>query len=95
MYIFNGFVYGREKKDGIKVTEVRTLNDRMMILRFSTGEQRLFDASELKGAAFEPLRDEQIFRSAQLSHGVVTWNNGEIDCAAEYMYEHSYEYEYV
>lgn len=26
-------------------------------------------------------------------HGVITWMNDEIDCAPEYIYEHSFEYE--
>ena len=26
-------------------------------------------------------------------HGVITWNNGEIDIAPEYVYEESYAYE--
>ena len=28
-----------------------------------------------------------------VSHGFVSWMNGEIDCAPEYMYENSYAYE--
>ena len=64
----------------------------MMLLTFSNGETRLFDATVLDGAAFEPLKDEAVFEGATLEYGVVTWKNGDIDCAPEYMYEHSYEY---
>lgn len=64
----------------------------MMLLTFSTGEQRLFDATVLTGPAFEPLKDEKVFKNCQIVDGIVTWMNEEIDCAPEYMYENSYAY---
>ena len=66
--------------------------DDMMILTFSTGEQRLFDATILTGEAFAPLSDENIFKNYKVVAGVVTWLDEEIDCAPEYMYTNSYEY---
>ncbi len=92
MYIFNGFVYGEESQESIKIDSMKILPDRIMLFTFSNGETRLFDADELKGEAFEPLKDNRVFEDAVLSHGVVTWKNGEIDCAPEYMYDKSYEY---
>ncbi len=49
----------------------------------------MFDANELKGEVFEPLKDSTVFEDAILDHGVVTWKDGEIDCAPEYMYDNS------
>lgn len=92
MYFKDGYVYGNVPEAIIKVTSVKPLSDQIMILKFNTGEERLFDASVLDGPAFEPLKDENIFRHPVLDHGVVTWSNGEIDCSPEYMYSHSYEY---
>ena len=63
-----------------------------MILTFSTGEQRLFDATILSGLAFQPLTDNSIFKNCKVVDGVVTWMDEDIDCAPEYMYEHSYSY---
>lgn len=68
------------------------LDDMMMLLTFSTGEQRLFDATVLAGPAFEPLKDEKVFKNCQIVDRIVTWMNEEIDCAPEYMYENSYAY---
>ena len=34
-----------------------------------------------------------IFSNFKIMHGVITWMNDEIDCAPEYIYEHSFEYE--
>ena len=64
----------------------------MMILTFSSGERRLFDAAILNGPVFEPLKNPEIFQDVSVEYGVVTWMNGEIDCAPEYMYQHSYRY---
>ena len=92
MFFFGDFVYGGEPKEPIKITDIKVLHDMIMLLTFSNGETRLFDATVLNGVAFEPLKDEKVFADAVLEHGVVTWQNGDIDCAPEYMYEHSYEY---
>lgn len=92
MYIFNGMVYGGEPKDAIKIQNVKTLDDMILILTFTNGEQRVFDATVLQGSVFEPLKHPKIFKDVSIDHGVVTWMNGEIDCAPEYMYQHSYEY---
>ena len=64
----------------------------MLLLTFSTGEQRLFDTTLLTGSAFEPLRDEKILSEIKIFHGVMTWMNGEIDIAPETMYADSYPY---
>ena len=92
MYEKDGIIYGGEPVKPIRVEYVKALPDMMMLITFNTGETRLFDATELKGPAFEPLRKPEIFMSPILDHGVITWDNGNIDCAPEFMYNHSYEY---
>lgn len=92
MYTLNGIVYASEKRDNIQILSAKPLDDQMMILTFSTGEQRLFDATVLTGSAFAPLMDEQIFKNCKIVDGVVTWMDEEIDCAPEFMYEKSYPY---
>ena len=95
MYIMNGIVYGGEPKEPIKVRQVKVLPDKMLLIRFNNGETRLFDATMLEGPAYEPLQDENVFSKPEIDHGVVTWLQGEIDCAPEYMYGHSYKYSEV
>lgn len=85
--------YAEEIQDCIKVTEVKPLRGGMMIVTFSTGEKRLFDTATLKGSAFAPLADEKIFMKPVLFHGVITWNNGDIDIALETVYKDSYTYD--
>lgn len=76
----------------IYVRTVKPLDDMMMIVTFDSGEKRLYDATQLLAfPAFQPLKDEKVFKNAKVEYGVVTWNDGEIDIAPENMYENSYE----
>ena len=93
MYIRNDICYAGDLRPGIKVTEAVPLRGGMMLVTFSTGEKRLFDTTRLQGAAFAPLADERVFRNPVLFHGVITWNNGEIDIAPETVYRESYAYD--
>ena len=45
MYIKNSICYAGKLEEGIKVSEVKHLRGMMMLVTFSTGEKRLFDAS--------------------------------------------------
>lgn len=92
MFVFNGIVYGGEPKETLKVINVKILPDRIMLITFSNGEIRLFDSTILNDGVFEKLNDETVFNTAKIDHGVVTWLDGELDCAPEFMYKNSYEY---
>ena len=93
MYEVNGIVYAGNFVDSIKVIDATVTDHLMMLITFSTGEKRVFDASILTGNAFEPLNDIDVFKNFKIVHGVITWLNEDIDCSPEYMYEHSYAYE--
>ncbi len=93
MFEVNGIVYANEFTESLKVTDARVTDRLMMLLTFSTGEKRVFDATILTGSAFEPLADESVFEDFKIVHGALTWMDEEIDCAPEYMYKHSYAYE--
>ena len=92
MYIKNGICYAGELVENIKVIEVKPLRGRMLLVTFSTGEKRLFDTTLLTGSAFLPLSNDEIFNNPSIFHGVITWNNGEIDVAPETVYDLSYSY---
>lgn len=93
MYIINGIAYASEPQNDIEVTHVKPLEDGMLLLTFNTMEKRLFDTTILQGPAFEPLQHADVFNTVAVDHGVVIWLDGDIDCAPEYMYSHSYAYE--
>lgn len=93
MYIVNDICYASEKSQEIKVREAKPLRGGMLLVTFTTGEKRLYDTTLLEGAAFKPLRDDKIFQDVSIFHGVITWNNGEIDIAPETVYADSYPYD--
>lgn len=93
MYMKDGICYAGALEDGIKVTAAKPLRGGMMLVTFSTGEKRLFDTTQLKGSAFAPLAQEDVFMNPTIFHGVITWNNGEIDIAPETVYAQSYAYD--
>ena len=93
MYVINGIAYAGNEGEMIEVQAVKPLDDLMMILTFTTGEKRLYDASMLLHyPVFKPLAEQSVFESAKVEDGVVTWLNGEIDIAPETMYRDSYPY---
>lgn len=92
MYVMNGIVYGGEPVTSIEISSVKVLDDMIMLVSFSTGETRVFDATILQGEVFEPLKQEKVFKNPVVDHGVVTWDHGNIDCAPEFMYNNSHEY---
>ena len=94
MYIINGIAHASVPSEEVKIMDIKSLDDMMMVITFETGEKRLFDVSQLlQYPAFAPLADEAVLKSARIEWGVVTWCNGEIDIAPEIMYENSFPYQ--
>lgn len=94
MFAGDGIVYADEMTDSLKVCDARIVNDYCMLVTFSTGEVRLFDATVLFGMpVFEPLRDRAVFDSFTVDHGFLTWLGGSIDIAPEALYEESFRYD--
>lgn len=92
MYLKDGIVYGEQQVPSLKVADVKVLPDRILLITFNNGETRVFDLEDLVGPVFEPLKDPEIYTRPAIEYGVLTWKSGEIDCAPEYLYDHSYEY---
>lgn len=49
----------------------------------------------LDGEVFEPLKKEEILKNPIVDHGIITSDDGNIDCAPEFVYNNSYEYSMV
>ena len=92
MYLKDGIVYGEQQVPSLKISEVKVLPDRILLITFNNGETRLFDMEELSGPVFEPLKDPDVYLHPNIEYVILTLKNGEIDCAPEYLYNHSYEY---
>ena len=50
-----------ETRKTLRITSARALNPRSLRLEFSNGDVRLFDSHRLRGPAFIPLMNEEIF----------------------------------
>lgn len=93
MYIKDGIASAGEPIKELEIKEVKKIDDMMLLLTFSTGEKRLYDATKLLTMpAFQPLKDKQVFDSMRLEYGVVVWCDGDIDIAPETMYRDSFVY---
>jgi len=93
MYIINGIAHANNETEIIEVQNAKPLDDLMMLLTFTTGEKRLYDATILlQYPAFAPLSDQAIFATAKVEDGIVIWCDGDIDIAPETMYRDSFSY---
>ena len=96
MYVVDGVAYAGELVSGIEIVAARVVDELSMLVEFSTGETRLFDAAYLlEMPAFAPLADKAVFDAFVIDHGVMTWLDGDIDLAPESLYAHSFPYERV
>ena len=87
MYEMDGIVYADDPTPLITVKYVRPLDDHQLLVRFSTGEEKKIDISDLLDEqVFKPLQDINIFRSVYVDYGTVVWCDGSIDIAPEYLY---------
>lgn len=90
MYVVDGIAYAGEPAKQIKVSGVRPLDNWMLWLRFNTGETKLYDCKPLLAyKAFEPLKEQDVFKGVYIDYGVVVWNDGDIDIAPEELYNKS------
>ncbi len=78
MYEIEGICYAGEEMAQMEVERIKILDDRMLLVTFSTGETRLFDVTSLvsKGPAFAPLCEEKNRRTAKVTFGFVSWLDG-------------------
>ena len=88
----NGIVYADNPEPMLTVLEVRHMYGGVYLMKFSDGVVKLFDTSMLEGEVFESLKKPEIYENPAIEYGIVTWDNGKIDCAPEYMYEHGFIY---
>ena len=73
----------------IWINNATYLGDYRLSLSFSNGEVRIFDAKEYISShpLFSVLKDKQLFSQFSLDGWTVSWQNGELDIAPEYLYE--------
>ena len=75
----------------IWITAAKVLEGHKLHLTFNNGACKVFDFAQVlaKGMPiFEPLKNLTVFRNIVRDGWTVTWQDGTIDIAPEYLYEH-------
>ena len=74
----------------LKIVAAKSCGGHELEVLFSNGDRRLFDGRKLLvGEVFAPLADEKLFNNYRLDYETLTWLNGEVDVAPEFVYENS------
>ena len=96
MFIIDGIAYAGQPEGEMKVISAKSVGDFELLVRFSTGETRLFDGSALHAyEAFAPLFENKVFDTPEIQDGILTWLGGEIDISTAKVYAMSYQYDSV
>ena len=65
------------------------LNDYKLKIKFSNGEEKIYDAkADITHGIFQSLTDKNLFASARIARGTVTWSD-DLDIAPETLYNES------
>jgi len=74
----------------IWVTAAEYLGGHKLRLSFNDGSRKVFDFSPLikKFPLYRGLEPTEKFKDFTVTDWTVSWDNGEIDIAPEYLYEH-------
>lgn len=77
-------------EEPIWINNAEYLDDYRLLLTFNNGEQRTFDGKSYvyTHPLFASLQDKSNFRNFELDGWTVSWQNGKLDIAPEYLYEH-------
>ena len=90
MIIRNGKCCAENPIPILKIISAQTLGGHRILVGFNDGAKRIFDGhSLLDGVVFAPLADEKVFNDYALDYETLTWLNGEVDIAPEFVYENS------
>lgn len=90
MYVIDGIAYAGEQKKPLSVISVRPLEGYKLFCRFNDGSAGVFDAQSLiETPAFAPLQEQAAFQRVYIDFGTLTWADGAVDIASEYVYAHT------
>ena len=89
MIVKNGICYPDDMAPVLKVVSCRVVGDSRLRVGFNNGDVRDVDVSPLFSVpALAPLGNPETLRNFALDHGVLTWLDGELDVAPEWLFDH-------
>lgn len=94
MFVVNGVAHASEKPKDVRIVSAKVTGHLVMLLEFSNGEWRVFDAEPLlRYPVYRTLADDDLFSRYAIDHGVLCWQGGDIDISPERAYDMSYQYD--
>ena len=95
MVVKNGICHAELSKVPLHAIGCSALGGHRVRVEFNDGSVKDVNCESLLSLpAFKPLSDPLVFRDCSINHGVVTWLDGEIDIAPEWLYEHGISHTY-
>ena len=89
MVVKNGICHAELSEVPLHAIGCSALDGHRVRVEFNDGSVKDVDLEPLFSfPAFRPLSDPAVFRAFSIYHGIVTWRDGEIDIAPEWLYEH-------
>ena len=90
MIVRNGRCVAEKPVPVVKIVAAKSLGGYLLDVLFNDDSHRVFDGQVLlDGEVFKPLSDPHVFADYKLDYETLTWKDGEIDIAPEYVYAHS------
>lgn len=95
MYIVDNIAYADDfNTENLKIIEIKIVSELYMLITFSNGEKKIFDATFLlQFPAYKKLENFEVFKNAYIENGILMWDNGQIDISTDTLYNNSYKYE--
>ena len=85
----DGWCFADNAEQMLSIVSAENLGDYKLKVAFNDGLERVFDGrSLLSGEVFAPLADEAKFADFCLDGETLTWMNGTLDIAPEFVREH-------
>ena len=89
MVVRDGICFPDVPTRHVKIVSAENAGDYLVRVCFDDGMVRLFDGRSLVGDVFAPIADPKAFADWKLDYETLTWNDGDIDIAPEYVLDHS------
>lgn len=88
MYEKDGIVYAGECSKVFSIVSVKNLGNYNLLILFSNNKEKIVDCKKLLDfKIFEELKDINVFNSYKLDGITLTWLDGKLDIAPEYLFE--------
>lgn len=89
MIVKEGICYPDDRTPVVSVAGCSVVDDTRLRVSFKSGDIRVVDMSPLFSIpALAPLADPAVLRNFAIDHGILTWLDGELDVAPEWLLDH-------